>query len=100
MTMTTLGKVLIFVNLALSIGAAAWAMALYTQRVNWTGKPSADGTQGKTKELADKINQRYAAFTVAQARFDSEPRLLFVAENYRAAAQATYSQQLAALNSG
>ena len=71
--MTTFGKVLVFLNLVLSIGAAAWAMGLYTQRVNWTGKASADGTPGKIKDLADKINQRYAVLGVAQARFVRPP---------------------------
>jgi hypothetical protein len=98
--MTTFGKVLVFLNLVLSIGAAALAMGLYTQRVNWTGKPGADGTPGKIKDLADKINQRYAALGVAQARFGAAPTQLFLAENLRSAGQSTFRQQLADLNNG
>src|SRR5262249_2217380 len=98
--MTTFGKVLIFLNLVLSLAGAAWAMALYTQRVNWTAKAGADGTQGKIKELTDKINQRQAALALAEARFDLAPAQLFYAENLRAAAQEKYRQQLALLNAG
>jgi hypothetical protein len=98
--MTTFGKVLIFLNLVLSIAGAAWAMALYTQRVNWTAKAGADGTQGKIKELTDKINQGQAALALSEARFDSAPAQLFYAENLRAIAQDTYSKQLAQLNAG
>jgi hypothetical protein len=98
--MTMFGKVLIFLNLVLSIAGAAWAMALYTQRVNWTAKAGADGTQGKIKELTDKINQRQAALALSEARFDLAPAQLFYAENLRAAAQEKYRQQLALLNAG
>jgi hypothetical protein len=87
-------------NLVLSIGAAACAMGLYSNRINYTGKAVADGTQGKIKELADKINQRYAALSVAQARFDSAPSQLFGLENVRSLAQNTYRDQIALLNSG
>src|SRR5437660_98144 len=98
--MTTFAKVLVFLNLVLSIGAAACAMGLYTNRINYTGKAVADGTPGKIKDLADKINQRYAALSVAQARFDSAPTQLFGLENVRSLAQTTYRDQIALLNSG
>jgi hypothetical protein len=98
--MTTFGKVLIFLNLVLSIAGAGWAMALYTQRVNWTAKAGADSTPGKIQALADKIKQRLAALELSESRFDSAPAQLFYAENLRAIAQDTYSKQIASLNSG
>lgn len=98
--MATFGKVLVFLNLVLSIGAAAWAMGLYTQRINWTNKAGADGAAPRIKELADAINQRYSALSVAQARFTNAPNQLFTVETFRSLAQSSYRQQLALLNSG
>ena len=36
MTMTTLGKALVFVNLAISGLLLAWAVNFYTHRIDWT----------------------------------------------------------------
>jgi hypothetical protein len=38
MTMTTLGKILVFLNVAISGLLLAWAVNLYTHRIDWTDK--------------------------------------------------------------
>ncbi|MFL5244573.1 MAG: hypothetical protein ACJ8FY_20935 [Gemmataceae bacterium] len=98
--MTTFGKVLIFLNLVLALAGAAWAMGLYTQRVNWTGKAGPDGTPGKVQALTDKIKDRLNGLAIAEARYGAEPSRLFGLENFRASAQATYRAQLAQLQDG
>jgi hypothetical protein len=39
--MTSLGKALVFVNLALSLVVAAWAQGIYSNRINWSNDPMA-----------------------------------------------------------
>jgi hypothetical protein len=98
--MTTFGKVLIFLNLVLSIAGAAWAMGLYTQRINWTGKARGDGSEDKIKALTDRIKDRMIGLAAAESRYAAEPTRLLGMENVRASAQVAYRAQLSQLEAG
>src|SRR5260370_38642657 len=88
--MTTFGKVLIFLNLVLSIAGAAWAMGLYTQRINWTGKARGDGSEDKSKALTDRIKDRMIGLAGAENATAAKPTLLLRMETDRRATQATH----------
>src|SRR5258708_13636324 len=98
--MTTFGKVLIFLNLVLSIAGAAWAMGLYTKRINWTGKARGDGSEDKIKALTDKIKDRMIGLAGAESRYAAEPTRLLGMENVRASAQVAYRARLIQLDAG
>ena len=53
--MTRAGKILLYANLVLSLIMAAWGMALFSGRVNWTDKSPPDAVQGEYKKLTEKI---------------------------------------------
>jgi hypothetical protein len=57
--MTQLGKVLVFLNLVLSIVFVAWAVGLVTNQVPWSTPPSTDGqrVQGMVDELRAEIDR-------------------------------------------
>jgi hypothetical protein len=70
--MTTLGKILVFVNLALALVFAFWGLAIYTNRVDFTNAKGGLFAERKAeidqiaKGLGDGINRReLAARTVA-----------------------------------
>jgi hypothetical protein len=74
--MTLAGKILVFANLLLSLGMAAWAIALYTQRVNWNDKPPPEAVQGELskrneqhiKPLTDEVKLAEKRFGEARAQ--------------------------------
>jgi hypothetical protein len=73
--MTWFGKILVLVNLALSLMMAAWALALFTSRIDWSnqkgkvGKPDGEllGRQALTKELWAVIPQAEVRWRTARS---------------------------------
>lgn len=66
---TRIGKVLVFVNLFVAFGLAAWAVALYANRPAYfdaTGDVKAEGQFTKFKKEVDELN---TAMTLAQANY-------------------------------
>jgi len=66
--MTLAGKILVFANLMLSLGMAAWAMGLYTQRVNWTNKSTPEAGKAELKKREDDIKDLSGELAVAERR--------------------------------
>jgi hypothetical protein len=66
--MTWAGKILVFANLMLSLGMAAWAMGLYTQRVNWTNKSTPEAGKAELKKREDDIKDLSSELAVAERR--------------------------------
>src|SRR5260370_12345208 len=69
--MTTLGKLLVFVNLAFSFLAFAWAASLYINRIDYTDNPAAEGRPaGELVERKGALKELDASFrrSVAVAR--------------------------------
>jgi hypothetical protein len=94
MTRTQVGKILVFVHLSLSLLLAAWAIGLYTQRVNWTNKPGGDGTPGKLTPFADQVKQLGEALATADTHVGKARFALYGLEQQRAAAQVWYLGEL------
>jgi len=73
--MTGFGKILVLLNLALSLVMAAWALALVTTRIDWSNQKGKDGKpdgellarQALTKEMADVIPQAELRWRTARA---------------------------------
>ncbi len=66
--MTLAGKILVFANLMLSLGMAAWAMGLYTQRVNWTNTSTPEAGPGELKKREDRITELSREVAIAERR--------------------------------
>ena len=49
MSWSFLGKLLVVVHAALSIGVLAWAFGVYTHRIDWNNPPAAAGTTARKK---------------------------------------------------
>jgi hypothetical protein len=81
--MTLAGKILVFANLMLALGMAAWAMALYTQRVNWN-KSNPELGQSELKKKEDKIKDLSAELAAADKRHTEAKARLFEVRAQRA----------------
>lgn len=107
--MTRLGKVLVFLNLTLALVFAAWALAVYTQRVDWLDrkKDQADERSwGRIAVLKDDIarvngsGDRPGPRGLAELRWLSALAEVRAAEAQRLANQQWYAAQLADLENG
>lgn len=99
--MTLLGKILVCVNLVFSLAMASFALALYTQRINWTNAPpqtTPDQAAGELALLQDEIKRKWVALTHADD--GSEKRLQVLTdrlrqrEQLRPALQRWYAQEI------
>jgi hypothetical protein len=73
--MTIFGKILVFVNLALSFVMLAWAVGVYTESVDWaTPKATPEKAQGELYKLRDRIAPQ-GGFGLWDAVKQSEARL-------------------------
>jgi Na+-transporting methylmalonyl-CoA/oxaloacetate decarboxylase gamma subunit len=88
--MTRAGKILLYANLVLSLIMAAWGMALFYGRVNWTEKSPSDAPQGEYKKVAEKIAQLKPVVAAADARYREAMAQLENAQQRRAANLAWY----------
>src|SRR5258708_6338422 len=59
MTMTTAGRIALFVNLALSLGFAFWGVGIYSQRINWTAERTGErvGEYAKRAEVIRRLQE-------------------------------------------
>lgn len=95
---TRLAKILIFFNLGMSLVFAAWALALYTQRVEW-GPKGASATQvaGEMFKRTEEINKLKGARTRAEQHWETalaDLRRLYAQSKTD---EAWYREKLAAL---
>ncbi len=92
---TRLGKILVFVNLGISLMMAAWAIALYTTRTNWSDKsPSGDPTVGELKLRLDRKTQLENLLGTAQARWKASAVELARVDGLRNANLVFYKKEL------
>src|SRR5438094_1159144 len=87
--MTTTAKVLVFVNLVLSVVFVAWAAGLLTNQVPWHTPPAGEGpkVQGMVATLQDEIRRLTAARDSADQRWGDAYVELQAVEKQRADAQ-------------
>lgn len=106
--MTKFGKILVFANLTLSLIFATWAVAVFTQRVDFSEKKkdaSDERSWGRVAKLKDELTQwngdgKAGRRPWAEARFLSGLRDLRGEEKRRKDYQDWYADQLAALVDG
>src|SRR5262245_16002564 len=100
--MTKLGKWLVLINVMLSLVFLAWAVGLYSNRINWATPPSDSGqrVQGMVDELKEQITRLVAARDAADARwFDATGRVLAL-EMDRPARQKYYADLTRSVRQG
>lgn len=68
--MTLLGKVLVFVNLLLSLLMLSWAAAVVTNRIDWSSSPAKEGKPaGVLKGREDRVKAAWVALANAEVRW-------------------------------
>jgi hypothetical protein len=110
--MTLLGKILVFVNVAIAFLMLAWAAALYTNRIDWAGKAGkGDQPPGALVEQQARVKAGGDALDVARTRwngalkgFNTQERSVRAGlvewEKRRDADRVWYDEQLKAARSG
>ena len=70
---TTIGKLLVFVNLVASVGLMAWALSLYTNRIDWLDTTTAEGkVDGQITVLKKEIDRLTKAVAETQAGYSGK----------------------------
>ncbi len=106
MTKTQLAKILVFVNLVLSLVFASWALGVYTQRIDWGKKAAAAdrpaGELARRLEAIDRLGggSREGSRQRAEARWSRAHQYLQALERVRDQNQQWYAQQLQVLFTG
>src|SRR5437588_3739135 len=78
--MTMFGKILVLVNVAFSVAMAAWALGIYTQRIDYsTPKATAERQAGEIAQRQEQIKQLQALLRGADAA-DPKDKAAAVAE--------------------
>lgn len=104
--MTRVAKLLVFVNLFLSLLFATWALAVYSNRIDWGRKPaSADRAAGELSRRLEEIDRlgggsKEGARQRAEVRWQRARKILQDRDVERARNQAWYADQLLALETG
>jgi hypothetical protein len=97
--MTFLGKILVFVNLVLSLCFAIWAFALYTNRIDWTTTKGTD-RPGEYARRDTEMQGLKAALTRGEAGVDVANRSVQAEEERIPKYVAWYKDQLDKLRAG
>jgi hypothetical protein len=106
--MTRIGKVLIFINLALSVGFLAWTVGLVTNRIYWNTPPADGGEKvvGQVDQLKARIKDLVEARSGtdgnggADLRWYYNTQRLHAVEAERPRRQAYYREQLKIVQTG
>jgi len=96
--MTSLGKLLVLLNVGLSLGLAGLAFGVYTNRVDWPGTAPAAGSEKTVGLFAQKKAEvedaQKAAGDVALTRLEEAGAQLVHLEERRPKDQALYAKQI------
>lgn len=107
--MTMFGKILVFLNLTLSLVFATWALGVWTQRVDWTDKKkdaSDERSWGKVAVAREEMSRLNGAGDkpgprgLAELRWLSAVADVRATEKERGRRQEWYADQLVALDKG
>src|SRR5262245_6873609 len=98
--MNKTGRIALLVNLGLSLGLAAWAIAVYTNRVDWSAQKTAE-TVGEYALRDDTIkNLRDSVMPKAVARWSAAASVVDDLEARRPKLQEWHAKELDNLRSG
>lgn len=103
MKITKLGKILVFINLAMSVAFAALALGVYTNRIDWVGggkTPAGDDIQGEATKIQKKVQQEQEAAPIARARWETARATYLAVEDLRPKAKDWYANELKIMDSG
>lgn len=99
--MTLFGKILVCLNLVFSLALCAFALGVYTQRINWTVEPSVAQAQSAPEKAAgelairrDRIDKLWLSLVAAEARQQPAAANLRQLEYQRYADQQWYAKLL------
>lgn len=95
--MTIFGKVLVFINVAISLMMATWAMAVYTNRVDWSNvaaKEAEGRPAGLLKERQDQVRQLWGQYVPAARSQAAAQGQLAYQEPLRAGDRDFYAQEM------
>jgi hypothetical protein len=88
--MTRAGKILLYANLVLSLIMAAWGMALFYGRINWTDKGPQDAGRLEYKIVTARIAELKTSVTAADVRYREAADRLRAVQHQRASNKAWY----------
>ena len=94
---TLLGKVLVVINLVLSLVLAGLAFGIYTNRIDWSGplKPvTGEAAQGELAKRKDEFQHWQPIAQTARADWQQQTLALVALENQRPADQKWYTDHL------
>jgi hypothetical protein len=97
--MTRLGKILVFVNLVLTLMLAAFALGVFTNRIDWVGTPP-NQSEGEIKKREAEIATLKEVYTRSVTRWQRESADLPAQIASRQKNQGWYAQQLKAVVEG
>ena len=99
--MTKLGKILVLVNVALSFTLMAWALAAFTNRIDWSDK-KAQGEEpaGELRKRIDEIDELWKGFRPAEAAWREPRAAIFAMEARRPKDRQWYARELENLRTG
>jgi hypothetical protein len=98
MNTTLAGKILLFVNLVLSLAFAAWAVGIYTNHVDWPGGGvGPDRAQGEYNRRQTEITEAQKIAGLALARWQGATGTLVALESAQPKYQQWYAAQLNAM---
>lgn len=98
---TRIGKLLVFVNLAVSAALLAWALSLYTNRVDWLDATTADGkVEGQISLLKKEIGRLEKAVAETQAGYAGKKYALAASEERLDTRARVFERRLAQARNG
>ncbi len=99
--MTLLGKILVCVNFVMSLFMAAWALGLYTQRVDWSNTQAKSGKpEGVLATRQRQVKEAWEKLLPAEARHRSAEASLRTLEQRRPGDRTFYADELKHLARG
>jgi hypothetical protein len=100
MTMTSLGKTLVMLNVALSLAMATWAQSIYSTRIDWSDNKGKEGApdgelRSRLARLSELGNAQSGALNPAVLSWNDTRASLLALDARRVSNQAWYDKELA-----
>lgn len=97
--MTFFGKILVMLNLALSLLLATWALGVYTNRTDWSSKEGqAEKVKGEVFRRQYQAGEMWKAVVAAEARWKPAANVVRIYEQVRPENERWFADQLKQLD--
>src|SRR4051812_43155826 len=98
--MTTFGRILVLVNLVLSVSVMVWALGLYANRIDWSDqKGRADQPPGELAKRQARIDELVNAIRPAEAAWAKPRTEILALEKQRSGDRAWYLAEVEQMRS-